>query len=138
MIKLQIFTTKYINNLLEWFKNPNNRGFMLTKTMSREETYKFIISNKNRKLYVILKEKQPIGYCMLKDIEANPKIGIMIDKKYQNKGMGKIAMKKLEKEAKRLGCKKLGLMVDINNTKAINFYKKLNYIKKFLIMDKNL
>ncbi len=73
------------------------------------------------------KKDIPIGYCMLKDIKTYPKIGIMIDEKYQGYGYGTKTMELLHKKAKELGCKRLGLMVRVGNKAAINLYKRFNY-----------
>lgn len=138
IIKLELFNKNDIQYLLDWFKNLNNRRFMITKTITPEEARKLIKNDANRKCYCIKLNKMPIGYCMLKDIQTNPKIGIMIDEKYQNKGYGKKAISLLEKEAQKLGAVKLGLMVKKRNSKAINFYKKLNYGVTNYIMEKDL
>lgn len=138
IIKLELFNKKDIQYLLDWFENQNNRRFMITKTITSQKALKLIKSDVNKKCYCIKLNKTPIGYCMLKDIQTNPKIGIMIDEKYQSKGYGKKAISLLEKEAQKLGATKLGLMVKKRNIKAINFYKKLNYSLTNHIMEKDL
>lgn len=68
------------------------------------------------------------------------KIGIVIDKPFQGKGYGRQAMKLIEKEAKRLGIKKLMLEVFSQNKRAVNLYKKVGYKEtgKMIAMEKKL
>ncbi len=138
MITLQKFTINYIPYLLKWFANKNNRKYMHTQTITLSGAKKLIASNKNKKCYIIKKDHTPIGYCMLKDINTYPKIGIMIDEKYQSLGFGYKAMKLLHKKAIKYKCKNIGLMVHIKNKKAINLYKKLGYEQTHYIMNKQL
>ncbi len=138
MITIDIFTNKYLENLLAWFDNKNNREFMTTKSLNLEQAKALIKSSNEKKCYVIKKDNTPIGYCMLKEINSNPKIGIMIDEQYQGKGYGHKAMGLLHLQAKKHGCTKIGLMVKTKNITAINLYKKLNYKTTNYIMELDL
>ena len=79
-------------------------------------------------MYCIFLDKVPIGYAILKDFPQKAQIGITIDEPFWGRGYGLAAIKLLEKEAKKKKCKRLGLLVNKHNLRALNLYKKLGYI----------
>jgi RimJ/RimL family protein N-acetyltransferase len=138
MIILEKFLKKDVGLILKWFENPNNRFFQNTKSINQEKAEELIQSDDNKKVFLIKLNKEPIGYCMLKDILSSAKVGIAIDEPFWGKGYGKEAMKLLEKEAIDLGVTNLGLMVRIQNTRAVRLYEGLGYEKTNFIMEKSL
>lgn len=54
---------------------------------------------------------------------------IAVISQYQNKGLGSLLMKILLKESKRKNVEKIFLDVEVENKKAICFYKKWNFIE---------
>lgn len=138
MVTLKKIGEKDVDVILEWFRNPNNRLFQNTKSINRDEASRLIQSDDNKKVFLIEMDGKPIGYCMLKDILSHAKVGIMIDEPYWGKGYGKEAMRLLEGEAAKLGISKLGLMVRIENARAVNLYTSLGYEKTNFIMEKDI
>lgn len=127
MITIKKFKTKDVDYIIRWFSNKNNRLFQKTKTINYKEALNLIHSSKKRHVYCIFLNNNPIGYGILKNIPDNPYIGINIDESFWGNGYGTKAMKLLEKEAKKFGCQKISLLVDENNIRALNLYKKLKY-----------
>ncbi len=46
---------------------------------------------------------------------------------YQGKRVGKLIMEELEQRLKRIGCKKINLLIEYDNSKVIGFYENLGY-----------
>lgn len=92
-------------------------------------------------IYIIIEDKI-IGFviCKTNKLEKDVRVDeLWIKKEYQRKGNGKKLMKFLEGEYKKRGIKNLSLVSD-KNSKAFNFYRKLNYIenKSTVFMDKKI
>lgn len=138
MITLELFKPLHSPFIIKWFENPNNRLYQNTKRIDKKSAKELIRSDCNRKVYLIKNDDKPIGYCMIKDIKTNPKVGITIDEPYWGNGYGKEAMKILEKKARKMGIKRLGLLVRIKNKRAIRMYRKLGYEITNYVMEKEL
>ena len=139
MITIKKFKTKDVDYIIRWFSNKNNRRFQKTKTINYEGALNLIHSSKKRRVYCIFLNNIPIGYGILRNIPDDPSIGINIDEPFWGNGYGTKAIKLLEKEAKRFNCKKISLLVDENNIRALNLYTKLKYKDTNLkLMEKNI
>ena len=74
--------------------------------------------------------KKVIGFCFLRSYNPFPvfkktaEITYFFEKNEVGKGTGKIALKKLEEEAKKIGINKLLADISSENLKSINFHKK--------------
>jgi len=75
-----------------------------------------------------------IGYIRVLDND----VSIMIEKKYHGKGLGTIALTFLEKEAKKLGMKKLVGRVMIDNEKSKKIFLNNEYDLKMYWYEKKL
>jgi len=66
--------------------------------------------------------------------------GMIIDKPFWGKGHGKQAMKLIEREAKKLGIKKLRLEVYDTNIRAIRLYRRSGFRQtaKLIEMEKRI
>ena len=129
---------KYISNLFK----PENVEFFETKKISITELKK-LNSNSRRNDYILINDKKDkIGWFNIRQ-SINKKdgvFGIIIDKKFQDRGYGKQAIKIILKEVKKLGIKKLKLTVFEDNLKAIHIYKKAGFqpVRKEIVMDKDI
>ena len=65
-------------------------------------------------------------YCD-KYLEAD---NVVIDKKYRSKGLGKLMLRWLEKEGKRLGCKTIMLDAYLENISAHRFYYREGFVAR--------
>lgn len=52
---------------------------------------------------------------------------VVVKPEFQNQGIGKQLLAELLKQCKHLGCNRVQLAYDLNNEKAINFYKKQHF-----------
>jgi len=52
---------------------------------------------------------------------------LSIDPKYQNKGVGKILMKEIEKRLISIGCPKINIFIRNSNIEVKEFYQSINY-----------
>lgn len=95
------------------------------------------ISDKRTYIYILEAEGKKIGTFNIRKMISGivAEFGIIIDHKSRGKGYGEEGMKLLEKEAKKLGIKKLRLGVFPANKKAINLYKKIGYKKTDVIIN---
>jgi len=86
---------------------------------------------KNQRVYVAEINNKIIGFISFYDfIGSEGKIGCIfelgVDKKYRNREVGIILVKKAEEELKKSGCKMV--LLDVNKkTPAIKFYKRIGY-----------
>lgn len=86
------------------------------------------------------KKNELIGILWAYTIESE-KIHISyfyVDKEFQNKGIGTIFIKELIKIIKLKNIKYIELNVEIQNEKALNFYKKFSFIEKSIKMELTL
>ena len=140
-ITLEIFDKKYLSTLIGWYANSNNRKYMLTQTINKEDALKMIRSNEDRKCYCIKLDDLLIGYIVLMNIQSKAgRIVIMIDEPFTKKGYGKQALLLLEKTAKKLGVEKLTLEVRTDNNHAISLYEKFGFSPKYteIVMKKKI
>ena len=95
--------------------------------------WKLLVIQKNNFYIVAIKSNKVIGFgsllIVVRTRGQNQGIieDIVVDKKYQNKGVGKLIINKLLRLAKNKKCYKVILQ---SNRKALNFYKKLGFKKK--------
>ena len=113
--------------ILELRNKEEFRSFFYTQhTITKKEHYKYLQKQKSNPAFfnwIICYGLQDVGYLRVLDND----VGIIIDTKYHNKGIGSKALKLLEKEAKRLGIKKLVGKVMIYNKSSKNIFIKNNY-----------
>jgi diamine N-acetyltransferase len=124
--------------MLEMENNPQNKAFSRQefRIFSREEMLAFILSNHDLKLhqqirYTAVTDQDPIGFFDLYDadfIGLKAGIGLIVHPNYQHMGLGALALSALENIAQlEHGLRKLYAVVDKNNAKALNFFKKMGY-----------
>lgn len=130
-----------------WLNDKEIKYLTMTPDFTREKQLEFFDNLINRidyKIWGIAFDNEAIGACGFKNIENNyAELWLYIgEKKYWHKGLGKIAMEKLENLAKKMNISKIYLKVLCCNYPAINLYKHMNYSisetnDKYYIMEKN-
>jgi N-acetylglutamate synthase-like GNAT family acetyltransferase len=81
-------------------------------------------------LWVLEKEKQIIGFILIKVLKRTNKLRlIQIAKSQEQKNVGQILINKVIELAKEYNCKSIILEVVDSNIKAINFYKNNNFLE---------
>lgn len=107
------------------------------KPLTKEDHYSYLSTqeiNPNFHHWVIIYQSQNIGYVRIKDND----VGIMIQKKYQNKGFATLAIKLTEEKARELGIKKLIALVKPENLGSKKIFLKNNFKEKMHWLEKNL
>ena len=80
------------------------------------------------------KPKRPIKYSEVVNTSPQRPCGVLsiaVDPDFQHKGIGKLLMDEIEKQAKKYGYKNLALTVHPHNHAAISFYEKLGWVKTY-------
>jgi len=107
------------------------------KPIQHDEHYKYMenqIKNNNFHQWIIIYNNEDAGYARILDSD----VSIMVDKKYQNKGIASVALSLLDKEAKILGIKKLIALVAPENQSSEKIFRKNNYTLKMNLFEKDL
>lgn len=111
--------------------------FYSTEKISKKEHYNYLKkqkSNPNFVNWIICYGKSDVGYVRILDND----VSIMLDPTFKNKGIGSIALKKLEIEAKKLGITKLIGRVMVHNKSSKKIFQKNNYELKMYWLEKKL
>lgn len=96
---------------------------------------KFLEISKAYPAYAIEIEGKTIGFCYLSaynplsSFRETAQITYFISKDYTGKGVGKIALSKLEEEAKRFGIKTILAHISSLNTDSITFHARNGFIE---------
>lgn len=116
--------------------NPRNSQFMYTKTNSASRVRQ-TNTKAGRSHYILAVDERKIGWFNIRKASGlNEGIfGMIINKPFQGKGYGRQAIILIEKEAKKLGIKKLKLQVFVENKRAINLYKKSGFKESGRLLD---
>jgi ribosomal protein S18 acetylase RimI-like enzyme len=59
---------------------------------------------------------------------------LSVDPKYQNKGIGKMLMREIEKKLTDIGCPKINLFIRKSNIEVKKFYQSINYENQCQLM----
>lgn len=105
-----------------------------------------LVKNENVISYVAEEDHAVVGFCVMTMRNKSNMVemrtayldDMVVDSNYQRKGIAKKLFKTVEAEAKRLGAKRLDLMVWEFNKIAIELYKSLGMKPQRYIFEKNL
>lgn len=115
------------------FKN----NFYNQELILKNEHYKYLEKQKNNPNFmnwIICDEKKDVGYVRI----LSGDVSIIIDKKFQNKGIGTMALIAIENEAKKLGIKKLVGRIMIHNKSSKKIFTENNYKLKMWWYEKEI
>lgn len=105
-------------------------------TVNNEFFVNFMDSTENHCAFAIKNdENKIIGFCLLEPYMALPTFSevaetmYFIHRDYIGKGVGTLALKKLEDEAKKRGIKKLLANISSDNTSSIKFHEKNGFVE---------
>ena len=107
------------------------------KPLEQNEHYEYMekqLSNPKFHQWIIMSSNEDVGYARI----LNNDIGIMVNKKFQNKGIASEALQLVENEAKKLGIKKLIALVKVNNESSKKIFLKNDYVLKMHWLEKQL
>ena len=88
----------------------------------------FVKNNQNKGFIFYLKKKK-IGFILLKKVSFYYEITIIFEKKYINKGFGRIAYNETIKKLKNNTM--IVANIHAQNLKSLNYFKKMNFIKLY-------
>ena len=116
-----------------------NSFYEQKKLIQKTEHYEYMIkqtTNPNFHQWIAIQSKNPspIGYIRILDQDVN----IMVEKKFQTKGIGTVMLNLVEKEARGLGIKKLKAKVLIGNDSSKKIFEKNNYKLKIYLFEKEI
>ncbi|WP_373077901.1 GNAT family N-acetyltransferase [Fusobacterium nucleatum] len=96
-----------------------------------EEDFELILNDTSTILFAIIEEEKMIGFMNIQcfySILSHGKVFFLddffIEENFRGKGYGEKALKDLQEYAKKIGIKRIQLMAENTNPKAIEFYKK--------------
>jgi|SaaInlStandDraft_2_1057019.scaffolds.fasta_scaffold221132_1 RimJ/RimL family protein N-acetyltransferase len=103
-------------------KNFEN-NFYTKSSFSRDDHYSYLSKQEQSSNFfhwMIISEEENVGYVRILDHD----VSIMIDEKYQSKGIGQRALELVEIEAKNVGLNKLVGRMMINNESCKKIFEK--------------
>ena len=96
-----------------------------------EEDFELILNDTSTILFAIIEEEKMIGFMNIQcfySIWSHGKVFFLddffIEENFRRKGYGEKALKDLQKYAKKSGIKRIKLMAENTNPRAIKFYRK--------------
>ena len=96
-----------------------------------EEDFELILNDTSTILFAIIEEEKMIGFMNIQcfySIWSHGKVFFLddffIEENFRRKGYGEKALKDLQKYAKKSGIKRIQLVAENTNPRAIKFYKK--------------
>ena len=96
-----------------------------------EEDFELILNDTSTILFAIIEEEKMIGFMNIQcfySVWSHGKVFFLddffIEENFRGKGYGEKALKSLQEYAKKGGIKRIQLMAENTNPKAIEFYKK--------------
>ena len=102
-----------------------------------EEDFELILNDTSTILFAIIEEEKMIGFMNIQcfySVWSHGKVFFLddffIEENFRGKGYGEKALKDLQEYAKKIGIKRIQLMAENTNPKAIEFYKKHKFNKQ--------
>lgn len=137
-ISLRNITKKDWDFILTLRNQSFANSFYEQKTpIQKKEHYEYMKkqdSNPNFHQWITTDGNNDLGYIRILDQD----ISIMVENKFQTKGIGTTMLNLIEDKALSLGIKKLNAMVLVGNESSKNFFIKNNYKLKMCLFEKIL
>lgn len=96
-----------------------------------EEDFELILNDTSTILFAIIEKEKMIGFMNIQcfySVWSHGKVFFLddffIEENFRGKGYGENALKDLQEYAKKIGIKRIQLMAENTNPKAIEFYRK--------------
>ena len=136
-VKLRQVEKRDWNFILELRNSFYNFFYKQDKPLKQDEHFEYMEkqkSNPNFHQWVIEYDDEDAGYVRILEND----VGIMIKKEFQGKGVASVSLSLVEKEAVKLGIKKLVALVKPGNESSEKIFKKNGYILKMHWLEKVL
>ena len=121
------------NKLKEFFKRNNTcetiRHFH-PFPLAAETAWQIACMPKKDRYDIALLEGKIVGMCMLRGWDEGfsvPSFGILVDRRFRGKGIGRLLTEHAIGEAKKLGCHQIRLSVYASNVRAYHLYTSLGF-----------
>jgi len=138
LVSLRKVLKKDLDYILNLRNNEQFRSYFYSQhNISKKEHYQFLMkqdNNPNFFNWIICYKSKDVGYVRILDND----VSIMIDEKFQRKGIGSQALSLLEDEAKEHGIGKLIGKIMIHNEKSEKIFLKNGYKLKMLWYEKDI
>ena len=102
-----------------------------------EEDFELILNDTSTILFAIIEEEKMIGFMNIQcfySVWSHGKVFFLddffIEENFRGKGYGEKALKDLQGYAKKIGIKRIQLMAENTNPKAIEFYRKHKFTEQ--------
>lgn len=135
-IKLEPLSIKHLDYIMKWVNDPAVTGYFAgaQKKINKKEEKEYILNiirSKNDRVFSVFDGKKYIGQTSINQIywpARNGRLFLVIVKKFQGKGYGKIIIKKILNHAfNELNLHKIYLIVRAENEKAIYLYHRCGF-----------
>jgi len=137
-VSLRKITKKDWDYILKIRNKKEFRPFFYTNhIISKKEHYEYLQKQKTNPSFfnwIISYDDKDAGYLRILDND----VSIMVEKKYQGKGIGTKALDLVEKEAKKLGIKKLVGRIMVKNKSSKKIFTKNNFKLKMYWYEKKI
>ncbi|NVM02248.1 MAG: GNAT family N-acetyltransferase [Candidatus Helarchaeota archaeon] len=107
--------------------------------------FKKILKDKNSYFLIAEIDKRVVGFInfIIRKTLLHSGLSGLIDElvvsqEYQNKGIGQYLIQEAIEQSKKLGCCEIEVSTEIENKKAIGFYKKFGFEEKGVLFEKDL
>lgn len=100
--------------------------------LNEETAHRIACTNHLDRYYVALFRDQVVGLCMLRGWDEGysiPSFGILVDRHFQNHGLGTKMTEFAITEARKPGCRQVRLSVYASNEVALRLYTSLGFIE---------
>lgn len=124
-----------INKIYNWYIDNSTATFH-TEPVRDEELLDFLYINHPRyKSYLIFQEEDLVGYCFLtahkkrQAYDRTAEVTVYLDPHFCGRGVGRVALDYLEKNAGLVGLKNLVGVISGNNAESIRLFERSGYTK---------
>ena len=111
--------------------------YQQNKPITKQEHYEYMEKqekNPNFHQWMAINNDEVVGYIRILDSD----ISILVLRQHHNKGIGTIMLQLVEREAKKLGIRKLRGLVRTNNVGSQHIFQKNDYELKMYWFEKDL
>ena len=136
MVQLKEITTDNLDEVMSLSVAENQKSFVSTPAESLAQAY---VYKDTAFPFAIYEEEKVVGFIMLGYYEARNQYTLwkfLIDKRFQNKGFGKEALKQgIVYLKERFHAKEIYTGVSVGNETAKHLYKSLGFVETGLVED---
>jgi L-amino acid N-acyltransferase YncA len=132
LVKMDYEHGKEIMDIFNYYIE-NSFAAYPSKKMPQEYYGKIIEVTNGYPAYTIKLNNKIVGFCFIRaynpfsTFKETAEISYFISKEYSGKGLGKMALDKLEQEGKKMGVRKLLANISSENVNSLSFHRKYGF-----------